>query len=119
MSYDEKVFKATCASGSYNQVIAYLKSVDDGQEMLEKYKDIFEKGVYVLGQKQDESISDALRAYEDYLKWVLVEQPSKFRELMRFIRKCGYLRAKHYYKRKGYYAILITLQNTPSMLHLN
>ncbi|MCL1995926.1 MAG: hypothetical protein FWG63_06960 [Defluviitaleaceae bacterium] len=104
MSYDEKVFKATCASGSYNQVIAYLKSVDDGQEMLEKYKDIFEKGVYVLGQKQDESISDGLRKYEDYLKWVLVEQPSNFRGRMHFIRKWGgYARVKRYYKRRGYY----------------
>ena len=99
-NYDKETFKAVCASADYNRVIAYLKGLDDGQEMLEKYKNIFENGAYAI-KSDDGSISDILRAYEDYLKWVLIKRPPTLIALLRFILKCG--RASRHLKKKGYY----------------
>jgi len=68
--YNEQEFKGVCLKGDYNKVIAHLLELDDGDELLKKYKDIFENGLYFLEAK-DERIVDFLHRYEDYLKWAL------------------------------------------------
>jgi len=68
--YDEQKFKNICTKGDYNQVAAYLADIEDGKELLEKYKDIYENGAYFIETK-DERIVEFLRIYEDYLKWAL------------------------------------------------
>ena len=70
LKYDEQRFKNICTRGDYNQVVVYLSGLEDGKELLEKYKDIYENGAYFIKTK-DERIGKFLRIYEDYLKWAL------------------------------------------------
>ena len=76
LKYDEQKFKNICISGDYHQVISYLSDLDDANDLLEKYRDIYERGAYIL-EAEDESILEFLRPYEEYLKWALTNETNK------------------------------------------
>lgn len=123
--YERQKFKDVCSKGDYNQVVAYLASLDDGRDMLEKYKDIYENGAY-FSEPEDERISDFLRRYEDYLKWALSNETatreckerivSKLKPLFpwvkfisRFSKNISWLSLQSavnaYFKKKGYHVL--------------
>lgn len=73
--YNINDFANACLSGGYSQIIAYLENIEDGHELLGKYRDVFEKGTYFI-ETEDETIRDFLRCYEDCLKWALTNNMS-------------------------------------------
>ena len=67
----ENELHGICGQGSYPAVIEYFESCEDGAEWLAKYEELFADGNYVL-TTGDGEIDSVLRRYEDYLKYVLV-----------------------------------------------
>ena len=125
LKYDEKQFKSVCIHGDYNKIIAYLESVDDGDELLTRYKDIYENGVYII-ETQDERLVDFFRRYEDYLKWAFtnkttIEECKKYfmKKFQAFFTQNKFLafftkprtwwqmerRVNRFFKGKGYHAL--------------
>ena len=64
-----------CGQGSYQAVVEYLESCEDGAEHLAKYRALFETDEYVF-EIEDSEVQAFLRAYEDYLKHVLMTKMS-------------------------------------------
>jgi len=102
----------------------YLAEINDGAELLAKYKNIFEGDSYFL-ETDDERIAPFLRAYEDFIKWMLKSNPTKIeaqnaivQKLKQFVpraslyakisKKFAYLTMSilvpRYFKKYGYYA---------------
>jgi len=73
--FDKNKYKSLCLLGDYNKVVSYLAELDDSSELLVKYKNIFEDDRYFL-ETDDERIVPFLRAYEDFLKWMLKTNPT-------------------------------------------
>jgi len=113
--YDEQTLKNICLKGDYKLVVSYLSDLDDGNELLEKYKSIYERGAYFLETK-DEKIVDFLHCYEDYLKWALINEVTTEECKESFLNKfekffpnvCNFDEigdsVKAYFKERGYYA---------------
>jgi len=113
--YNEKTFKNVCLSESgYHGVVAHLETLADGKELLEKYKSIYEHGTYFL-ETSDERIMGILCAYEDYLKWAMINKPNtdeskeyifnKLKPFLPLVSNYDDLEKdiKTYFEDKGYY----------------
>ena len=113
--YDELKFKGICSHGDYNRVIEYLEGLEDAEDMLKKYRDVFEGGAYTI-KTEDERIADFLRYYEDFLKWALTSKTTAKecrRQFVKMFRKFFptafswiqmQLSVPRYFKKKGYHA---------------
>ena len=124
--FDENELYGICGQGSYQAIIEYLESCDDGAEWLEKYEDLFESGNYVF-EIDDSDIQKILWAYEDYLKHVFVTKMTT-REYKKYAFAClkdFFPDAKdfddlekaipRYFERRGYFANFGVVSPLPSL----
>ncbi|MCL2203730.1 MAG: hypothetical protein FWB88_07305 [Defluviitaleaceae bacterium] len=134
--FDKNKYKSLCLLGGYNEIVSYLKELDDGSELLAKYKRIFEGDEYFL-KADDERITPFLLVYEDFLKWMLKTNPTTIEaqnaiveKLKPFIPRVG-LYAKiskrfaylamnilvpKYFKKYGYHAIFGDVDIYPNLV---
>jgi len=84
--FSEKKLHGICGNGSYQDVVAYLESCEDGAEHLAKYRELFEGDKYVL-EVDDPQVQAVLRVYEDYLKYVLANNKTTD-EYKQYIMEC-------------------------------
>ncbi|MDR2834436.1 MAG: hypothetical protein LBV67_12050 [Streptococcaceae bacterium] len=69
-TFSLETYKGIVGHGSYQKVIAYLEKTQ-ALELLEKYRVIFEGG-----ENQLDTDDKLLHTYENYLKWVLQNEPT-------------------------------------------
>ena len=134
--FDKNKYKSLCLLGNYNEVVSYLAAFNDKADLLAKYKSIFEGDKYFL-ETNDERIIPFLRAYEDFLKWMMKTNPTTaeaqnaiVQKLKSFIPRVG-LYAKiskrfaylamnilvpRYFKKYGYYAIFGDVDIYPNLV---
>ena len=67
----ENELHGICGQGSYQAIVEYLDGCTDGAEWLAKYENLFKAGNYVF-EVDDPDVQKILWTYEDYLKYVLV-----------------------------------------------
>jgi len=134
--FDKNEYRRLCLLGDYNKVISYLTEIDDGAELLAKYKNIFEGDSYFL-ETDDKRIAPFLRAYEDFLKWMLKTNPTTdeaqsaiVQKLTHFIPRIGlyakiskrfaylamYVLVPKFFKKYGYYAKFGTVDIYPNLI---